>query len=61
MFPGVGVRPDRNDFAQINEAHVGVEMAAHGVSVVEIALEGGKWRSVARQQVQPPDYRGYAK
>lgn len=46
MFPGVSVRPDRNDFAQITDAHVAVEMAAHGVSVVEIALEGGKWRPV---------------
>jgi hypothetical protein len=46
MFPGVTVRPDRNDFAQINTAHVAVEMAAHGVTVVEIALEGGKWRPV---------------
>jgi secreted PhoX family phosphatase len=46
MFPGVGVRPDRNDFAQITEAHVAVEMAAHGASVVEIALDGGKWRPV---------------
>jgi secreted PhoX family phosphatase len=46
MFPGVGVRPDRNDFAKITEAHVGVEMAAHGVSVLEIAFEGGKWKPV---------------
>jgi hypothetical protein len=46
MFPGVGVRPDRNDFVKITEAHVGVEMAAHGVSVVEIALQDGKWKPV---------------
>jgi len=46
MFPGIGGRPDRDDFAKIAEAHVAVEMAAHGVSIVEIALEGGKWMPV---------------
>lgn len=46
MFAGVSVRPDRDDFAKITEAHVAVEMAAHGVSVVEIALEDGKWKPV---------------
>jgi secreted PhoX family phosphatase len=46
MFPGVKGRPDRNDFAHITEAHVGVEMAAHGASIVEIALVDGKWRPV---------------
>jgi secreted PhoX family phosphatase len=46
MFPGVKGRPDRSDFAAITEVHVGVEMAAHGVSVVEIALVDGKWRPV---------------
>ncbi|NJR70639.1 MAG: DUF839 domain-containing protein [Synechococcales cyanobacterium CRU_2_2] len=44
MFAGVGVRPDRNDFARITAAHVDAEMAAHGVSVVEVALESGKCR-----------------
>jgi secreted PhoX family phosphatase len=46
MFPGVGIRPDRNDFAKITEAHVEVEMAAHGVTVLEVAFEGGKWKPV---------------
>ncbi|KAB2920860.1 MAG: PhoX family phosphatase [Hyphomicrobiaceae bacterium] len=46
MFAGVGGRPDKNDFAKITAAHVAVEMAAHGVSVVEIALDRGKWRPV---------------
>jgi secreted PhoX family phosphatase len=46
MFPGVGTRPDRNDFATITPAHVAVEMAAHGVSVVEVALTDGRWRPV---------------
>jgi hypothetical protein len=46
MFPGLKGRPDRNDFAEIAQAHVEVEMAAHGASVVEIALLDGKWRPV---------------
>ncbi|MGE0849405.1 MAG: PhoX family phosphatase [Hyphomicrobiaceae bacterium] len=46
MFPGVGTRPDRNDFATITPAHVAVEMAAHGVGIVEIALSDGRWRPV---------------
>lgn len=46
MFPGIGGRPDRNDFAQMTNAHIDVEMAAHGVSVVEIALAEGRWRPV---------------
>ncbi len=43
MFPGLKGRPDRNDFAQMTQANIDVEMAAHGVSVVEIALTDGKW------------------
>jgi hypothetical protein len=46
MFPGIKGRPDRNDFAGITRAHVEVEMAAHGASIVEIALVDGKWRPV---------------
>jgi secreted PhoX family phosphatase len=46
MFSGIKERPDRNDFAHITQAHVEVEMAAHGASVVEIALAEGKWRPV---------------
>jgi uncharacterized protein len=46
MFPGIKGRPDRNDFASITQAHVEVEMAAHGASIVEIALVDGKWRPV---------------
>jgi uncharacterized protein len=46
MFPGVAARPDKNDFADITAARVDVEVAAHGVSVVEIALVDGKWRPV---------------
>ena len=44
MFPGLGGRPDRNDFAKMTQANIDVEMAAHGVSVVEIRLTDGKWR-----------------
>jgi len=46
MFAGIGGRPDRNDFANITAAHVAVEMAAHGVSVVEVAMQGRQWRPV---------------
>jgi secreted PhoX family phosphatase len=46
MFPGIKERPSLNDFAAITGAHVEVQMAAHGVSVVEIALSGDKWRPV---------------
>ena len=46
MFAGVGGRPDRNDFVKITEAHTAVEMAAHGVSVLEVAQANGKWRPV---------------
>jgi secreted PhoX family phosphatase len=46
MFPGLEGRPVGNDFARIGRAHVDVEMAAHGASVVEIALRDGKWGPV---------------
>jgi secreted PhoX family phosphatase len=46
MFAGLKGRPTSNDFADITEARVEVEMAAHGASVVEIALIDGKWRPV---------------
>jgi secreted PhoX family phosphatase len=45
MFPGVG-RPDREDFLKMTRGHVAVEMAAHGASVVEVALEGNRWNAV---------------
>jgi hypothetical protein len=46
MFAGIGGRPDRNDFAKITAAHVDIEMAAHGVSVLEITLTDGRWTPV---------------
>jgi secreted PhoX family phosphatase len=44
MFAGIGGRPDKNDFAAMTADHIGVEMAAHGISVVEIALDESRWR-----------------
>ncbi len=47
MFPGVrGEGPRRIDLKKITDAHVSVEMAAHGGSVLEIRRENGKWRVV---------------
>ena len=46
MFPGVS-RADRDDFDAMDRAKVDIEIAAHGVSVVEIAREGDAWRVVA--------------
>jgi secreted PhoX family phosphatase len=46
MFPDLGGRPDRNDFARMTAAHVDIEMAAHGASILEIAFADGRWRPV---------------
>jgi secreted PhoX family phosphatase len=45
MFPDVQ-RLSLTDFSKITQAHAEVEMAAHGVTVVEIARDGGSWRPV---------------
>ncbi|QPC44770.1 PhoX family phosphatase [Kaustia mangrovi] len=45
MFPGLG-RQDKVDFAGMTAELVDIEMAAHGVSIVEIALENGTWTPV---------------
>ena len=45
MFPGLG-RLSRGDFETIDRDKVAVEMAAHGVSIVEIALEGDRWQVI---------------
>ncbi len=42
MFPGVG-RPDIEDFAGMTAEHVAVEMAAHGVTVIEMARQTSQW------------------
>ncbi|MCB1547962.1 MAG: PhoX family phosphatase [Hyphomicrobiaceae bacterium] len=46
MFPGLGGRPDKSDFVKITKEIAEVQMAAHGVSIVEIALENARWRTV---------------
>ena len=46
MFPGLTASPKDNDFSEISDQMVDVEMAAHGVSVVELEPQGGKWRPV---------------
>ena len=43
MFPGLG-RQDRSDFKDMTRALVDVEMAAHGVSIVELALRDNQWQ-----------------
>ncbi len=45
MFPGLNIQ-QRGDFSRITKAHVEVEMAAHGVSIVEIVRDGGRWYPV---------------
>ena len=45
MFPGLN-RLKRTDFSKITETHVAIEMAAHGVTIVEIARAGERWRPV---------------
>ncbi len=42
MFPGIG-RPDKTDFVNMTREHVAVEMAAHGVTIVEIARQDRAW------------------
>ncbi len=43
MFPGITARPDKNDFEEITRDRAEVEMAAHGITVVEIILKDGRW------------------
>lgn len=45
MFPGIA-RQDLVCFPDMTAELVEIEMAAHGVSIVEIALEDGAWRPV---------------
>lgn len=46
MFPGIDERQDTSGFEKMTAELVDVEMAAHGVSIVEIAREGAEWRVV---------------
>lgn len=43
MFPGLTASPKDNDFKEISDEMVQVEMAAHGVSIVELERRDGKW------------------
>jgi uncharacterized protein len=43
MFPGGG-RQDTTGFKDMTCALVDIEMAAHGVMIVEIARDGQEWR-----------------
>lgn len=45
MFPGLA-RQDKIAFRDMTHELTDIEMAAHGVTVVEIALEKGKWKPV---------------
>jgi hypothetical protein len=45
MFPGISKRQDTSGFEDIRLL-VDIEMAAHGVSIVEIARDGEDWRVV---------------
>ena len=46
MFPGISKRQDTTGFEDMTAELVDIEMAAHGVSIVEIAREGEDWRVV---------------
>ena len=45
MFRGVG-EPEKNDFQHMTAALADLEMAAHGLTVVEIARTNGRWKPV---------------
>jgi len=44
MFPGIKERQDTSGFEDMTAELVDIEMAAHGVSIVEIRREGENWR-----------------
>ncbi|MFC3282900.1 PhoX family protein [Litchfieldella rifensis] len=46
MFPGLPGPQDEHDFTGITREMVEIEKAAHGLSVVEVKREGGKWHYV---------------
>ncbi len=45
MFPGVGVQHVK-DFAGMTAELAGIEMAAHGGTIIEVALRAGVWQPV---------------
>jgi uncharacterized protein len=46
MFPALKERQDTTGFKEMTEELVDIEMAAHGVTVVEIARDGEDWAVV---------------
>ncbi len=46
MFPSVKQRQDTNGFEDVTKEQVDIEMAAHGVTIVEIARNGEDWEVV---------------
>jgi uncharacterized protein len=46
MFPGIKKRQDTSGFGDMTAEIVDVEMAAHGVTVVEIVRKGADWEAV---------------
>ncbi len=46
MFPGIKKRQDTSGFGDMTAEIVDIEMAAHGVTVVEIVREGADWEVV---------------
>ena len=46
MFPGLKKRQDISGFTEMTPEMVDVEMAAHGVTIVEVEKDGGQWRVV---------------
>ncbi len=46
MFPGIKQRQDTSGFEDMTAELVDIEMAAHGVSIVEVARDGEDWRVV---------------
>jgi len=44
MFPGLKKRQDTSGFEEMTAALVDIEMAAHGVTIVEIERDGEEWR-----------------
>jgi secreted PhoX family phosphatase len=46
MFPALKERQDTTGFKDMTEELVDIEMAAHGVTVVEVARDGEDWRVV---------------
>lgn len=44
MFPGLSAQPNKNDFVEITTELADIEMAAHGMSVIEVSQRDSKWQ-----------------